>query len=404
MSSNKEKIEDIFRKVSWFDKNRWIDDANYATMNLSTELTNSEIILTHFLCYISDRQMPYYHIWDRGGFVYSDLVESYSKEKMSVQSLLNPEIKDSFVKKRNDDPEKLKFISKRKVPQNNLLIRNYGYKEKEPVIFIPRYYPSDIKSIMQTLSVLENYNRNIIEYIAQIIETIAQINETNPEKNLIKKIGFSLYLLAYYNIGQPKANQHKKIESDVEKNTKEIMDILNNKQKFEMELKKFMNSNRFKQKRMWCSLRDYVKSYEFSKYMIEGFKEINKENIVEIWEQLDKTELELPGDVWNNNLKFKNCLFSDICEPKLLKWEAPRFIREIYENSEPECGYPEMFDFTFDFIPRMCEKDMCKFCIFNEKNNIEDLCTKDETKYCPILLVSCGYENKCNKKECVFLN
>jgi len=49
----------------------------------------------------------------------------------------------------------------------------------------------------------------------------------------------------------------------------------------------------------------------------------------------------------------------------------------------------------------MCEKGMCDFCIFNENNKIDELCTKDKSKYCPILLVSCGYKNKCNPKECV---
>jgi hypothetical protein len=168
---------------------------------------------------------------------------------------------------------------------------------------------------------------------------------------------------------------------------------------------------------MWCALRDYIKSPEFCKHVVEGFKEINKNDLIKVWLDLDPSDLELPGDVWNNNVKFRNCLFGKIFDDIKLeefrslfkKMKAPVFIRGIYdvykdEMDYLEMGYPEMFDVTFDFVPRMCEKEMCDFCIFNKENKITELCTQDESKYCPVLLVSCGYKCKCKKEDCVFLN
>ncbi|MCD4822570.1 MAG: hypothetical protein K8R11_11015 [Methanococcoides sp.] len=392
MGSDEEKISNIFRKIAWLDKNRWLsepDDNNPNLINFSSnDLKNSEKILTHFLCYISDRQMPFSQIWDKAGFVYSDIVHSYSQKECVTTDLFNPFNENSFIHRRKDDGTKFELIS------------NDG-----SVTFTPRYYPSDIKSILQTLMILEEkeYNKDIIQFIARIISEF-------DGDFLVKRIGFALHLLAYYNIGQPKASEYEKYEEmlkKIEKNKSEVLGILRNKDKFEQkfeDFKKNKNGILFNQKRMWCSLRDYIKYDETCNYMINGLKDIKEDSLIETWNNLDRTELELPGDVWNNNSKFRKCLFKNISMlSSLNKYESPRFIREIYTKlkSEIDEGYPESFDVTFDFVPRMCEKGMCDFCIFNENNKIDELCTKDKSKYCPILLVSCGYKNKCNPKECV---
>ena len=66
-----------------------------------------------------------------------------------------------------------------------------------------------------------------------------------------------------------------------------------------------------------------------------------------------------------------------------------------YSGSEPRT-----FAMTFDFVPRMCSKSLCDFCIFEEDNKLSDLCTKDEKKFCPVVLISCGYANRCKIEGC----
>lgn len=104
----------------------------------------------------------------------------------------------------------------------------------------------------------------------------------------------------------------------------------------------------------------------------------------------------------DEKLKFKRCLFGDQKDIKKNR-TTPRFIRNIYEDFKKDVkdvGYPEMFDVTFDFVPRMCSKNLCDFCIFKENNKLSDLCTKDEKKFCPVILISCGYANKCKIEGC----
>lgn len=405
MEQNAQNINDIFKKISWLDKNRWESKSDYTncSINLSSNnLTNSNKILTHFLCYISDRGMTYQQIWDKGGFVYSNIVSAYGKGE-STENLINCGATDSFYKRINDRGKgskiKYEFISRISVPEDkdNPLIKDYGYKEGEPVTFIPRYYPSDLKSIMQTLMILEDnkFERSIIRFVAHVM------NELSGDKS-INKVAFALYLLGYYEIGQPNSTEYNKIKGDAKKNTESVLDILNDKDKFETLFKKKWKSHKFNQKRVWCSLRDYVKSPEFKGYMIEGFKDIEQIELIDKWDKLDPSELELPGDVWNNSFKFKKCLFEDLTDIKK-NVTSPRFIRSIYEDFKEhvkDVGYPEMFDVTFDFVPKMCANGLCDFCIFKNDNKLDQLCTKNTSKYCPVILISCGYANMCKIEGC----
>ena len=410
MDPKTKKIVDIFRKISWLDNGRWesmSNDITHCSINLSIspdKLTNSNKILTHFLCYISDRGMTYQQIWDKGGFVYSNIVSAYENEKEIItESLIHCGANNSFYNKIDYDGKSTKakygFVSRIKVPddENNPLIKDYGYYKNETVTFIPRYYPSDLKSIMQTLMILDDqkFERSIIRFIEYVM------NELGGDKS-INKIAFALHLLGYYKIGQPKSTEYNKIKVDAENNTMSVLDILNDKGEFERRFKKEWKSHKFNQKRVWCSLRDYVKSPEFKGYMSEGFKDIDKKELIDIWDNLNMSELELPGDVWNNSSKFKKCLFEDSMD--INKSEAsPRFIRRIYEDfkiHEKYVGYPEMFDVTFDFVPKMCANNLCDFCIFKEGNKLGCLCTKDENKYCPVIMISCGYANKCEIEGC----
>jgi len=69
MGSIKIKDEDalnvVLRTFSFLDEIRWRDTSNYNTINFAyPEMSDDEILLTHWLCYVSDRQMPFRRIWD----------------------------------------------------------------------------------------------------------------------------------------------------------------------------------------------------------------------------------------------------------------------------------------------------------------------------------------------------
>ena len=79
-------------------------------------------------------------------------------------------------------------------------------------------------------------------------------------------------------------------------------------------------------------------------------------------------------------------------------WNMPQIIRDIYnqlKNAKDIDGfYPEQFDITFDFVPRMCSARACHICPFG-KNGADLTCIPTKDKYCPVALVSCGYVSKC---------
>ena len=117
-------------------------------------------------------------------------------------------------------------------------------------------------------------------------------------------------------------------------------------------------------------------------------------------------QIELPGDVWNNSPLFRDNLFEKVLDLENIPntWGMARIIREVYIqlNSKKEIGYfyPEQFDITFDFVPRMCNKKLCNVCLFG-KNGVESICIPTEDKYCPVALLSCGYVYRCKRDGCI---
>lgn len=224
------------------------------------------------------------------------------------------------------------------------------------------------------------------------------------DSNSIPKLLFSLYLLSYHSIGQPKADDinFQQFLQEARTRAKEVNDILNDKKKFLQAFEEFKASRIYEQKRAWCSLRDYLKSQEFRKNFFrslgqEGYdvKDLRPEELF--------TQLELPGDVWNNRPKFRNCILKGTkYEKDSLKF--PELLRKIYAENKPAVGYPEQFDITFDLVPKMCEQDRCEMCPYGLLNGkakeFEKICVRDEKYYCPVLLVSCGYKMQCLGAEC----
>ena len=117
-------------------------------------------------------------------------------------------------------------------------------------------------------------------------------------------------------------------------------------------------------------------------------------------------QIELPGDVWNNSPLFRDNLVAKVLDLAVLPktWKMPKTIREVYEqlksNKEIDGFYPEQFDITFDFVPRMCNKKLCNVCLFG-KNGVESICIPTKDKYCPVALISCSYVFTCKEDSCI---
>ncbi|HPA55988.1 MAG TPA: hypothetical protein PLT70_01000, partial [bacterium] len=139
---------------------------------------------------------------------------------------------------------------------------NYNnYIMDKKTVFKSRFLPSDYLCILYTFISLEDFDYKLSKFIANIYLKNKNTND------LIRKILFSLYLLTYFDIGQPTSADIFDFKKNLKKaycRKEEIFSIINDTYKFESEFQKFNNEKIFNQKRAWCSLRDFFKSIEFN--------------------------------------------------------------------------------------------------------------------------------------------
>jgi len=397
-----ERLIKIFGIMSFYDDFRWARRDNYNLINFfRDDLEDDTKLLTHWLCYITDRQMPFKIIWDVGGFIISELITEV-KQNSSIDSL-NPNNTNSFIQKEEHE-SKYYFISKSDA--NELITDNYSkYIDNKKVKFKSRFFPSDYFSILYTLTFLEDYDFCLSKFIKRLYL------QNKDKDDFIKKILFGLYLITYHDIGQPNSSKLGDFNQNITsaKNRKDkIREILEDDKKFEKQYRTFDRSQIFKQKRAWCSLRDFLKSPEFKSYFRNA---LAKEGLVDkdfckLFSFQSLIQLELPGDVWNNNSKFRKCILKGT-EYENSNKPLNRILREFYDqnSSTIKNGYPEQFDVTFDFVPRMCEQNNCEICpidkIENEHNDFYKVCLDNEKKFCPVALIGCNYKNNCiGKNKC----
>ena len=270
--------------------------------------------------------------------------------------------------------------------------------------FASRFFPSDYQAILRTFLILEKFDFSFYKYIERII------NLTENHENKIKLLLFGLYILTYKDIEQIKykdIDNFDNLKNNLDEEINIDIQLLDNSNKFLNSFKKFKKKEIYEQKRAWCALRDLLKFPNYNKSFIPFLKK-NGFNSKDI----NLAELELPGDVWNNNSIYRDCILKGIDWANDNKKPFNRLLREIYvkEEIEKEKGYPEQFDITFDFVPRMCEKNNCSICIYGKvKNNgkekeFEKTCINDTNKYCPVALSNCGYKIKCKGENCDILN
>ncbi len=370
---DKKALIGIWKVISWLDYRRWNPESSYDFINFfPSDFTNSERILTHWLSYITDRQMPFELIWDKGGHVLSEIVLKYSRCQLSTDETL-----DNHYEKYCDHSGR----------------ERYRFRSSDDITFASRYITDDYQSIKQTLEVLDRpaYKRNITAYIIEALEKF------KSEEDLLLRVACALHLLTY-RLDQKKANAEKAIQG------------VNDCQEFDKRLTIFKRTSTSDKKRLWCCVRDYKKGL-YQQIFNRAIKEVavdGAEELINIWNSLPMDQIELPGDVWNNSPLFRNNLFANVLDidsvPK--GWGMPKIIRELYSQlknkEEINDFYPEQFDVTFDFVPRMCSKKLCNVCPFGQ-NGVESICIPTPNKYCPVALVSSGYITRCvgDQDECI---
>jgi len=276
---NEKLLRENLRIISWLDRKRWCKEnqkkeEERVFKSIDKNLSNSEKILVHWLCYITDRQMRAMRIWDLGGAVFSDWVRNYCEQKISAEEL----IKKCF---KEYDKNKGKFKT-----------------FNSELEFSSRFPRVDKEHIFQALKILESFEvelagkkftRNLVAFILHFIKN---------KEDYLRKVACALYLLTYKLDGK-KANPQ------------EILEVLNDNNKFSKEVQKFKKKATEGKKRLWAALRDYKKGL-FSEIFKEAIKEVAGKNkaaeLIKVWENLPMDSLELPGDRWNNDPRFIECV------------------------------------------------------------------------------------------------
>ena len=455
-----------------------------------------QILLTHYLLYICDRQMDYRHIFKAGGYVVSHLVKEYLSQREKNKSFddynwnkifkicrmykeykngekqysyfLCAPIKDKSTPNEKDEiyyyfkkrgriinsgslKEEVKNKGKNKENEAHELIYHiYGFKIKdkeEYALFSSRNMLQDIGCMYKTLSYLnknahekekfedseqkqiekskriiksDGYNGSFTEFLREHSNDIYEYDDKSKKINKeTTGLARALYELTYQRIPQISAPSETILDFDTffEYITDQISGAFKKEKKNVNDYP--LQHNRHSLKRMWCVIRDFLVNPVFKacfKCIIGNgaFNELEKKYY----------KIELPGDVWNNNLRFCQCFWekyvlmyekdneklvkTDANGTKTILWEnfkSSGFVRERYDNATENKTVwsgclPIDFDITFNFVPRMCEEDKCHICPLNPENIDwqKQICQKTNgKKLCPLALYACGIEYPCKK-------
>jgi hypothetical protein len=123
------------------------------------------------------------------------------------------------------------------------------FNPRDYPFFISRYYPADYKAILNTLKILELYGFSVARFIKSVIER----NIVNLDsKDSVRKLVFSLYLLTYYDTGQPKADDidFRRFLSEATSRAAKIESVLSNQKQFLSQFREFVENDMYGQKRI----------------------------------------------------------------------------------------------------------------------------------------------------------
>ena len=389
-----DKIASAFKIAACIDNARWIHEDNTVNYHINPETIINEIeseiekaeyvILSHWITYICERQMKFEQIWEKGGFVFSWLVWKYQKcESLEdLKELFATAIKFDV----KDGEKKCRFVADKSDCYESALKRA-DFKDNEPT-FASRFPALDGIAIVNTLVTLKKHD-GLHGYLQKVIDSDDFRENTGDS---VKILLYSMHKLTYEN---PLPNE---LENKIK-----AVDIFNKKQEQKQitinlsDYKTFCENKIFESKRVNCAVRDYISN----EFYAEHFKILTG---IDFAEQLN--QLELPGDVWNNNKTFGDCI--EKIGIKHTRGKLNKALRREYK--EDFTGCPVQFDITFDFVPNMCKakpESKCNICIFGFVKNKEsfdserfnELCKNDKTTNCGVLREYCKYEVPCSSES-----
>ena len=386
-----ETLRRVLAVFSALDGVRWSHATNYNLINYcADDLTADEKLLTHWLCYVTDRQTGFERIWEVGGYVISHMVRAFCRGKVEPDRLLSGYLRPG------KEQGKLQFECGLAAPNARLSL--YGI-DKAPVIFASRYIPSDAVSICRTFLILDRLaGRRFGVFIR------SAVSGEKDMRSALRRMASAVQFLTYDDIGQPAAADVPKVCRGMSAHLAPAM------KKFSASPDAFVDTlvrefDSFGKKRLWCAIRDYLKSPEFNPHLVAAIATLDPTESMR-WRRdapalkaaLDV--MELPGDVWNNNAMFRDGLFTPRLRKVPKSWDMPRTVRRIDDEIKGTAFYPEQLDVTFDFVPRMCSKRSCPYCFFG--GGIQRLCHQKKGLLCPVTLATCGYEHTCEPDGCPF--
>lgn len=163
------KLRDVLRIFSALDDVRWSDRGNYNLINYCEEdstpdeFTPDEKLLTHWLCYIADRQTAFQRVWNVGGYVLSHLVREFTIHRETpVETVLN----DHMIHHSAEEGLQLKCPLVRPSPR-----LGFNEADSDPVVFKSRFMPIDLLSIYRTLIILDSLaERSFTRFIYKAVK------------------------------------------------------------------------------------------------------------------------------------------------------------------------------------------------------------------------------------------
>jgi len=406
----------------------WISSKSYSNIKLISNIYKELegyppeiIILTHWVTYINDRMKKVKDddekIWKKWVHFFSSIVLFYSNEMKNLNDLehKNYTLNDYYNNFHNFKNNIENFVNK------------MDSSEK-----ITQIFPLDWINIIYTLWILGSFfNKNFCKFLDKIYG-IASVYEDKFDITKLNYIAYILDLLSY-SIAHKKRKYEResKLKKDIFIFLTKFFEQLSQFKKFEkfddlIGYSKYWNywnnHRKFYSKRIMACLRDLI-GLKYFKLKFDLLEKVSHPNIFKNnknnWNKLNLTDLELPGDRWNEKfpllnyimvkeIKFKNSDNVSKKARKIYDFLKDLAIKNKIISDPSEFKYqPIDLDFSFWYIDEKCDKKECDKCPFGLRGFT---CNPKEGKCNFITYINCINVEECpifNKKAintCKYIN
>jgi hypothetical protein len=355
--------------VAWLDSARWSPENQTGIFWAPVNLPSSQSLLVHWLTCITDIRRPWQDVWNKGQKIFAEIVKLFYARSFYISGSI-------FETQR----EVKSFLDEYREKDRTRKVRTFHYGANK---YTPRF-PNQHDFIERTLTILaHDFNKNFVNFVARSIQ------KWSMDHDGLGNVARDLYFLTY--------SKHK---------LEETIALFRGEANYPQ-------WNRFGNKRVWTSLRDYRKSPKHLELLEKALKETKGfetgKELFKIWTTDGAFRLhllELPGDVWNT--QFLKALVEPLALENNIQikksWAPSQKAREIFKVIGNDTFYPEQLDVSFDLSSKACENGMCSICPFGPID-LRHLCFKGNPeirgeKFCPVVLGTCQYRLKCDPEKC----